>query len=249
MEYLTNRKTTTPEQPEPKKDEKKVSDKIRELMEGKTMTPDQIIEALKNELSAEEREALEKMLASGMAQEDIIDQLLYSESSFKRRMKKMADMDEKELVNLMSQELGAKSKKELDSMLAQGYSLREIVAHFMEHGKSQEEETREVNNKIRSLFRNNDLSKEEMFDMLGEVLEGDQKLFMKRMLEDGFSMQDIINRFTSGEVKPKENMFTHTLNQMTGGKKLKDEEIYNLLIKQLGPESVSYTHLTLPTKA
>jgi hypothetical protein len=42
--------------------------------------------------------------------------------------------------SMVPQCVGAKSKAEMEEMLRQGYSMQEVLDHFMKHGRTEEEE-------------------------------------------------------------------------------------------------------------
>ena len=47
------------------------------------------------------------------------------------------------MLALLRSQLGTNSKKEMEEMLKQGYSMQQILEHFMKNGKTEEEEQRE----------------------------------------------------------------------------------------------------------
>ena len=44
---------------------------------------------------------------------------------------------------LLRSQLGTNSKKEMEEMLKQGYTMQQILEHFMKNGKTEEEEQQE----------------------------------------------------------------------------------------------------------
>ena len=57
-------------------------------------------------------------------------------------------MSEAEMLDALKSQLGANSKKEMEDMLKQGYTMEQIMEHFMKHGKTEEEEQKETLRKI-----------------------------------------------------------------------------------------------------
>lgn len=57
-------------------------------------------------------------------------------------------LTEEEMLGLMKDQLGAASRREMEEMLRQGYSLQEVLDHFMKNGKTEEQEQAELQKKI-----------------------------------------------------------------------------------------------------
>ena len=57
-------------------------------------------------------------------------------------------LTEEEMLGLMKDQLGAASRREMEEMLRQGYSLQEVLDHFMKNGKTEEQEQTELQKKI-----------------------------------------------------------------------------------------------------
>jgi hypothetical protein len=73
--------------------------------------------------------------------------------------------------SLVPQCVGAKSKAEMEEMLRQGYSMQEVLDHFMKHGRTEEEEQK----------------------ALAQRLQVGGKLYW--MLRQGYSLQEVLNHF------------------------------------------------------
>ena len=73
--------------------------------------------------------------------------------------------------SMVPQCVGAKSKAEMEEMLRQGYSMQEVLDHFMKHGRTEEEEQK----------------------ALAQRLQVGGKLYC--MLRKGYSMQEVLDHF------------------------------------------------------
>lgn len=58
------------------------------------------------------------------------------------------NMSEEEMLEALRNQLGTNSKKEMEDMLKQGYTMQQILEHFMKNGKTEEEEQKETLRKI-----------------------------------------------------------------------------------------------------
>ena len=58
------------------------------------------------------------------------------------------NMSEEEMLEALRNQLGTNSKKEMEEMLKQGYTMQQILDHFMKNGKTEEEEQKETLRKI-----------------------------------------------------------------------------------------------------
>ena len=57
-------------------------------------------------------------------------------------------MSEEEMLEALRNQLGTNSKKEMEDLLKQGYTMQQILEHFMKNGKTEEEEQKETLRKI-----------------------------------------------------------------------------------------------------
>ena len=58
------------------------------------------------------------------------------------------NMSEEEMLEALRNQLGTNSKKKMEEMLKQGYTMQQILDHFMKNGKTEEEEQKETLRKI-----------------------------------------------------------------------------------------------------
>merc|ERR1719430_2625328 len=120
------------------------------------------------------------MLKKGMTMEAIVNHFMrggmdaeQEESEFSKKMKELTggkDLSQEEMLELMKSKLGAGSKTELEEMLAKGYSLQDALDYMMKHGKTEEEEQKEIAEKIRAVMDGKNMSNEEKFNFLKENL-------------------------------------------------------------------------------
>jgi len=137
-------------------------------------------------------------------------------------------LSEKEVFEMMKDELGEESRAKMEEMLKQGYTMEEINNYMMEHGKTKQEEKKEFSDKIRKKMEGKDMSESEIIDLLRQELGADQEAQINAMLRDGMTMQQVIDHFLKQtqeeDDKPQEK------------KKLTQADKVQLLKSQLGSD-------------
>jgi hypothetical protein len=102
------------------------------------------------------------------------------------------NLTEQELFNLLKEKMGSDSRNKMEEMLAAGYTMQEVIKHFMEKGKTQGEENKEFTDRMNKLMSGKDMSKEEILEMMKYELGDSDKAKMEEMLKSGMSMQEVI---------------------------------------------------------
>merc|ERR1712072_479719 len=105
------------------------------------------------------------------------------ETEFTKKMKELIggkNLSEEEMLELMKSQLGEGSKAELEAMLAQGYSLQDVMDHFMKHGKTQEQEQEELKSKLGNMMSDPNMKPKDVLNALRDKLSSeDQARSMK----------------------------------------------------------------------
>ena len=120
------------------------------------------------------------------------------ETEISKRMRTLSGgklLSAEQMLNYMKDELGEESRKKMEDMLKQGYSMQDVVNHMMQHGKSQKEEENEFVDKMSKLIEGKDLSESEILDLLRKELGEERGAMINAMLRDGKSMKDVIDHF------------------------------------------------------
>ena len=180
------------------KDELKL--KLHNLLEDPNAKTEDIFNTLRSQLGVEDQAKIDAMLAKGMTMEQIINHFMkggmdevVEESDFAKKMKELVggkNLSEEQMLALMKSQLGEGSKAELEEMLKSGMSLADAMKHFMEHGKTEEEEQAE---RMKKSLDNPNMTSEEKMKLLKESLSDEAKAAMDKLLADGYSMDEVIN--------------------------------------------------------
>jgi len=227
--------------------------KLKDLLNDPNASTEEVFNVLKNQLSSEDQKKIDEMLKKGMTMDQIIDHFMkggmdevQEESDFTKKMKELIggkNLSEEEMLQLMKSQLGEGSKAELEAMLAQGYSLQEVMDHFMKHGKSEEDEQKELKSKLEAMINNPNASTEDVFNALRNQLGANDQAKIDELLKSGMTMDEIVKKFMEGGIEnvkesiPEESEFSKKMKELAGGKDLTQEEMLELMKSQLGSES------------
>ena len=183
------------------KDELKL--KLHNLLEDPNAKTEDIFNTLRSQLGVDDQAKIDAMLAKGMSMEQIINHFMkggmdevVEESEFSKKMKAMVggkDLTEQQMLDLMKSQLGEDSKAALEEMLKSGMSLADAMKHFMEHGKTEEEEQAEKNERMRAALEDPNMTIEEKMQLLKENLSDEAKAAMDKLLAEGYTMEEVMN--------------------------------------------------------
>ena len=128
--------------------QKEKSEQLRKIMEEKKdMSPEEVVNMLREELGEEDKKQMEKMLKSGCSLQEVMDHFmnrgmeesLDEKTDFQKKMEQMLDgknLNEDEVLALMRSQVDEDTKKEIAAMLAKGYSKQDVINHLMKNMKT-----------------------------------------------------------------------------------------------------------------
>jgi len=189
---------------------------VRKLSDGKTLTPDQILSIISEQLSEEGQKTMEEMLAKGYSKEDVIQHFL---TKGKTKLEEQREISEQlkamlgnitnpsEKLDAMRGVLSDKDKAQMEQMLKQGCSMEEVIEHFSNRGM---EPSGIVGNSdlavaVRKISEGKTLTPDQMLSLISEQLSEEGQKTMEDMLSKGYSKEDVIQHFlTKGKTKLEE---------------------------------------------
>merc|ERR1712179_284219 len=166
-----------------KEEHKETARKLSLLIDVDSMSNEEMVSLMKEQLSPTDKKLMEEMIKQGKSIKDIVKHFIEradivpAESEIAIKIKKISGgrkLSSEEMVSLLKQQLGESSKKEMEKMLAQGMSVEDVISHFMEHGKTEDEEQRAVAEKLKSIMTDS-MSEEEIKQILSSELSGKDK--------------------------------------------------------------------------
>merc|ERR1711936_718103 len=177
--------------------------KMDELMGGKNLDSDQVLDLMMNELDGESVIQMNQMLKKGYTKEDVIKYFMKhgdDRNDFVNEMKKLAgdkDMSKDEILDLMKSKLGVMSQRKMEDMIREGYSAEEIIQHLMTHGKTQEQETSIFTRRMSILLEGplRTLTDKEKVDKLKENLGKEAASMLEELLKNGLTAKHVLDLF------------------------------------------------------
>merc|ERR1711892_1014758 len=206
---------------------------------------EEIKKLLEEKLSEEDRNLMETLMEEGKSMKEIAEYFVKrnenqpTESDLSERVKKASGgrkLSNEEILELLKDNLGNSGKEQMESMVARGVPLEDVISHFMEFGKTEEEENKE----LRDQLERNDLSKlsqAEKQDFLSKVLSHTNKKEMEQVLKYGFSIDDVIEHFQVKSQGIEETELVKTIKKLSRNKKLSTQDVVNLIKEQLSDDS------------
>ena len=176
---------------------------MEELMEGKSLSDEQILDLMKHELDNDSVEQMEQMLKRGYTKEDVIKYFMKhgdDRNDFVQEMKKItegSDLSKEQILDIMKKKLGVMSQRKMEDMLREGYSAEEIIQHLMTHGKTQEQETSIFTRRMSILLEGplRTLTDKEKVDKLKENLGKEAASMLEELLKNGLTAKHVLDLF------------------------------------------------------
>ena len=228
-------------------EETAVVEKLKNLMNS-SMSEEELKQILTAELPESDRRKMEEMLKKGYSMEEVLEHFQNrvesrsSKSELARKIKKLSSgrkLSHEDMIELIKDQLGENGKNEMESMLKEGKSIQEVIEYFMQSGKTQEEEHREIGEKLLGLIRNKKLSKEELKDLMISELNASDKAQMEQMLKQGCSVDEVFNLFMNRGITPDlpQTELAKRVKKLSRGKMLSKKDILHLIKYQLTEDS------------
>merc|ERR1712013_756702 len=153
-----------------------------ELMDGKDLSDEQILDLMKHELDNDSVIQMEQMLQKGYTKEDVIKYFMKhgdDRNDFVNEMKKItsgdSDLSKEQILDIMKSKLGVMSQRKMEDMIREGYSADEIIKHLMTHGKP--------------------LTDKEKVDKLKQNLGKEAASMLEELLKNGFTAEHVLDLF------------------------------------------------------
>merc|ERR1712110_1282927 len=167
--FLTHGKTLSEKQRE-------TSEKLQAMLKDSNLSPEDTLELLKTALDEVDKAQVEKMLAQGCSLEEVVAHFSSrgkinnaEESLLAARIKKLSfgkSLSADEMLELIEQQLSEDSRCEMADMLRKGYSKQDVINHFLNTGKTAQEEQADTANTLSVLINSDTMSDDEMMNIL-----------------------------------------------------------------------------------
>ena len=163
--FLENGKT-------PDQENEELRQKMRKILSEGNLSPESVLSVLETNLTEAEKEKLNELIQRGLTTDEILKELMKE----KEKKGHERELSEAEQVALLKNQLGDKSKEELEKMLAMGHSLSEVINYFMSPGTQSQSQSQDFENFLRNILQRKDLSEKEKLDVIirRNVVSGDE---------------------------------------------------------------------------
>jgi len=238
--FMSHGKTVEEEQ-------RAVADKLKNIMTS-SMTEEEIKQVLSSELSTKDKQKMDELLKQGFSMDEVLDHFQNrgsedeAKSELAKKIKKLSGgkkLSNEDMIELIKDQLSEEGKEKMEEMLKAGKSMKDVIDHFMTNGKTQEEEHREIGEKLSKLVKNRKLSKEELVDLMTKELGTADKAQMQEMLKNGCSVEEVFDLFMNRGTTPDlpQTELAKRVKKFSKGKLLAKKDILTLIKYQLTEDS------------
>ena len=184
--------------------QRETSEKIKTILNNTNLSPEEAINVLEKTLEGADKAQLEQMLSQGCSMEEVIAHFSNrgitnkDDSELAMKVKKLSSgkaLSTDQMLSLIEEQLSEDGKANMAEMLKKGYSKEDVIHHFMNHGKTEEEEYKETANKLNLLIDVESMTNEEIVSLMNEQLSPTDKKLMEQMIQQGKSIKDIVKHF------------------------------------------------------
>lgn len=218
---------------------------------------------LRESLSDEARAAMDKLLAEGYTEEEVMNLMkkhgnniegLAAAAAAQREESVKAALEDPNISNedkmkLLQETLSDEAKAAMEKLLADGYTMDEVMKLMAAHGNDVEglaaaaaalsnEET-EFKKKMKELAGGKDLSDEQMLELMKSQLGAGSKAELEALLAKGVSLQDAMNyMMRHGKTEEEEAaILAEKIRAGMEGKNMTDREKIEFLRQNLSDEA------------
>merc|ERR1711892_699428 len=151
-------------------EQRAVAEKLKNIMTS-SMSEEEMKQILSSELSTKDKQRMEEMLKQGYSMEEVVDHFQNrgtdneAKTELAKKIKKLSGgkkLSNEDMIELIKDQLSDEGKKQMEEILKDGKSMKDVIDHFMSNGKTQEEEHREFGRKIYELTKGKKLTKKEL---------------------------------------------------------------------------------------
>ena len=250
-----------------KTEEEEQAERMKKALDNPNMTSEQKMKLLKESLSDEAKAAMDKLLAEGYSMDEVINLMknhgdnlkglaAAAEAQRKENIKAALEnpnLSTEEKMNLLRENLSDEAKAAMDKLLADGYTMEEVMNLMKNHGNNidglaaaaaaQREES------VKAALEDPNMSNEDKMKLLQETLSDEAKAAMEKLLADGYTMDEVMKLMAAhgndveglaaaaAALSNEETDFKKKMKELAGGKDLTDEQMLELMKSQLGAGS------------
>ena len=181
---------------------------LKNIMNDPNATTEDVFEAMRNKMSKEEKDKIDLMLKFGMSMDEIVKHFISGGMDDDKEAKQKAKDELKtklqqlmndpnasaeDVFNVMKSMLEVEDQEKIEEFLKKGMTMDQIINHFMKGGMDEVQEETEFTKKLKELIGDQNLSEEEMLELMKSHSGEGSKAEVEAMLEEGFSLQEVMD--------------------------------------------------------
>ena len=239
-----------------KQEDNEFTRKMKELVGGKDLSEEELLELMKSQLGEGSKAELEAMLAGGMSLQDAMDHFMkhgktqeQEQEELKLKLEKMltdGNTNPEEAFSALRDKLSSEDQAKIDELLKSGMTMEDIIKKFVDGGiegidQLNKELTTESEfaKQMKELSGGKDLTQEEMLELMKSKLGEDSKAKLEEMLAKGYTMEEAMNYMMKhGKTEEQEQkILADKIKAAMDGKNMTEEEKLNFLKANLSDDA------------
>ena len=239
-----------------KQEDNEFTRKMKELVGGKDLSEEELLELMKSQLGEGSKAELEAMLAGGMSLQDAMDHFMkhgktqeQEQEELKQKLEKMltdGNTNPEEAFSALRDKLSSEDQAKIDELLKSGMTMEDIIKKFVDGGiegidQLNKELTTESEfaKQMKELSGGKDLTQEEMLELMKSKLGEDSKAKLEEMLAKGYTMEEAMNYMMKhGKTEEQEQkILADKIKAAMDGKNMTEEEKLNFLKANLSDDA------------
>ena len=239
-----------------KQEDNEFTRKMKELVGGKDLSEEELLELMKSQLGEGSKAELEAMLAGGMSLQDAMDHFMkhgktqeQEQEELKLKLEKMltdGNTNPEEAFSALRDKLSTEDQAKIDELLKSGMTMEDIIKKFVDGGiegidQLNKELTTESEfaKQMKELSGGKDLTQEEMLELMKTKLGEDSKAKLEEMLAKGYTMEEAMNYMMKhGKTEEQEQkILADKIKAAMDGKNMTEEEKLNFLKANLSDDA------------
>ena len=239
-----------------KQEDNEFTRKMKELVGGKDLSEEELLELMKSQLGEGSKAELEAMLAGGMSLQDAMDHFMkhgktqeQEQEELKLKLEKMltdGNTNPEEAFSALRDKLSTEDQAKIDELLKSGMTMEDIIKKFVDGGiegidQLNKELTTESEfaKQMKELSGGKDLTQEEMLELMKTKLGEDSKAKLEEMLAKGYTMEEAMNYMMKhGKTEEEEQkILADKIKAAMDGKNMTEEEKLNFLKANLSDDA------------
>merc|ERR1719427_1415041 len=175
------------------------------MIEGKNMTPEEILHLIEEQLDDEAKQKMEEMLSKGYTKQDVINHFMKNAKTKEEQMRETADkikalmndenMSDQNKLEILRNQLSKEDLAQMEEMLKDGGSLEDVMQQMLKSKSTESLAETELSKIVHQMMGEKELTNTEILNLIKDQIDEKAREEMENMLKKGFSEQEVIEHF------------------------------------------------------